>query len=37
MLPVVGLAAFAIAGVAAITAQGTTVLAIPRERQPTVP
>ncbi len=37
MLPVVGLAAFALATVAAMSTQGVTMLAIPRDRQPTFP
>jgi hypothetical protein len=36
-LPVLGLLAFAIATAAALTAQGITMLAIPRDQQPAVP
>jgi hypothetical protein len=37
MLPVVGLAAFAVAAPAAPATQGVSMLAIPRDRQPTFP
>jgi hypothetical protein len=36
-LPVLGLVGFAIATAAALTAQGITMLAIPRDQQPAVP
>jgi hypothetical protein len=37
MLPSIGFAAFALATAAALTAQGLTMLAIPRKQQPTLP